>query len=181
MSKINPNLIPTNITKEDFLETLSGHKFDSLVGFRSKLYYLISEKLGAFNREANDYKISDDEAILYVAFISQWNRANRKITELDYDKFKEFMSRNNQTFNELSNTKIESLLTENKETGSKIANLAQALSEIAGVGWVGATKILHMRLPNLFVPIDNAIAKQKVYQIKNGKNLVIVISLSYVR
>ena len=171
MSKTKKDLIPETITKEDFAETITNHKFDLKEDFRSKWYYLLSERLDVFrNNRVENYKMSDDEAILYIAFISQWNRANRKITELAYDDFKGFMTKNNLKFIRVGEGKIETLQINDEKIKGMVVDLAQNLKNIKGIGWVGATKILHMRLPEFFVPIDNAIAEQNVYRIDNGRD-----------
>lgn len=168
---INPELIPAEITQEDFLETLKENKYDKNDRFRSLWYYLISERLERFSseRQGLDYRMSDDEAILYIAFISQWNRANHEINAIDYNGFKKFMTENNETFNKLSNIGIEGLedaVKSGVDVEGLVIRLVEGLIKIEGIGRVGATKILHMRLPRLFVPIDNSIAHQRAYRVR---------------
>ena len=164
MSKTRKDLIPEKITEEDFAETITNHKFDLREGFRSKWYYLLSEKLTVFrDNKGENYKMRDDEAILYIAFISQWNRANRKITELDYDDFKDFMTKNNPKFIKAGKERIETLQIDDEEIRDIVINLAQNLKNIKGIGWVGATKILHMRLPVLFALLTSILFDKFCY------------------
>jgi uncharacterized protein YuzE len=167
--KVPKDSIPQEITEKDFVDTLRSNSFDLKEDFRSKWYYLILERLEKFRRnKSKNYKMSDDEAILYIAFISQWNRANRKITEIKYDEFKEFMTKNDPVFNKMRSLKIDSSdYTMFKED---IIKSISELKDITGIECIGAAKILHMRLPSLFVPIDNDIAKQNVYEVKIGRN-----------
>ena len=154
-----------NVSGDDFVGTIVG--FDKKEGFRGFWYWLILDKLKNYNgdRRSLSYRMSDDEAILYIAFLSQWNRANHQITELDYHRFKKYMIDHNKEFNLWEAERLETLELEGERM--VILRLFRGLQEIKGIEWVGASKILHMRLPKLFIPIDTLIAKE--YKIKNNE------------
>lgn len=157
MTNRKPREIPTSADWNEFKGTLTADLHKPKEPFRGHWYNLIRKRL----EDKHHSKFSDDIAVLYISFISVWNFANKEIRHLDYGKFKKVMvaKHNRMLFEELDNKTLEGIKEEELHRyEKKIVILCGELCRTNGIEYVGATKIMHMRNPRFFVPIDRNIA-----------------------
>ena len=149
------------MTKNAFKK--ATRKFDKIEDTRGKLYYRALKLVEA--------KLSLEAHILILA---TWNTAAfryalRKFNLRTYQKAVERVSCQFKTLR-----KSDLMETDLKPFRRLIVNSFNALKKINGVGFTGASKVLHLINTRLFVPWDNYISGQKMR--KDLKNLPVVRS-----
>lgn len=90
-----------------------------------------------------------------ILMLSTWNIAGFRyvIKNFPLEEFKKALEKSNFDFFE--NMKFEDAF--DKETENEIMRIYTTLSDIEGIKYVGASKILHFMCPNFFVMWDNKI------------------------
>jgi hypothetical protein len=138
------------ITKQFFLDSLK--QFDKI------------EKRTGFFRLASNLVKENKYIEAYVIILATWNFAGFRffLKEFDLNSFRELLDSIEKEFINLSNaTLIDSKFSEYKDNIKKIYEL---LSSKKGIQYTGATKIMHLRNPNLFVIWDDYIRGGKPFK-----------------
>ena len=119
------------------------------------------EKRGSFypmflNLIKNGFEI---EAYLFI--LSTWNFARFRyaVREFDIEGFKETIRRLDRVFGKLENKDFQTIDFESYKSG--ISKIYGTLSSIKGIEHTGASKIMHLRLPKVFVMWDDYISGRK--------------------
>lgn len=90
-----------------------------------------------------------------ILMLSTWNIASFRYYVKDFplEEFKEALEKSN--FNYFKNKQFEEAF--DKETENEMKAIYKILSDVKGIKYVGASKILHFMCPKFFVMWDNAI------------------------
>jgi hypothetical protein len=139
-------------TQKEFEEKVG--KFPKFEEARDQIYYL------ALNLVKSGYEVE-----AYILILSTWNFAGFrfKLKQFDMNIFRKTISEINPIFERLSNKNF-------RDADFEDATLCEDIKKIYGklrgiVGQTGASKIMHLKNPNLFVMWDTGIRKK--YKIRN--------------
>lgn len=108
----------------------------------------------------------ETEAFLFI--LSTWNFATFRYAMKDFDLngFKKIVENLNPYFAKFKDKSIESINFDDYE--SDIKYIFQELSKIKGIQYTGASKLMHLTAPEVFVMWDAYI--RKAYGFKRGKS-----------
>lgn len=142
------------VSQENFEKTVN--KFKEIENTRSQFYAL------ALNLLNQGY---ENEA--YILILATWNFAGFRyiLKEFNFKKFKEMMRKINPIFDSLKEENFKDSDFENSFLCKKIKEIYKKLKGLKGVKQTGATKIMHLKNPHLFVMWDTKI--RKMYKIWN--------------
>ena len=134
------------INQKEFSENL--RKFDELENRGS--YYPMFLNMIKKNLET--------EAFLFI--LSTWNFATFRYAMKDFDlnKFKEIVKNLKPYFKKFKGQSIETINLDNHE--KEIKHIFNVLSEIKGIQYTGASKLMHLTIPEVFVMWDAYIRKE---------------------
>jgi len=125
------------------------------------------EKRGSFYDMARDLLIQSYEIEAYTLMLATWNFARYRyfVNNFDLKDFKRKIQVEwNPVFDELKEEKIQ--LADFSKIGDKIKKLYNSISQIKGIEYTGGSKIMHLKLPELFVMWDTKIRKE--YKVKTS-------------
>jgi len=142
------------INKEEFKENLK--KFDQLENRGS--YYPMFHKMIE--------KGFETEAFLFI--LSTWNFATFRYAMKDFDLngFKKIVENLKPYFEKFKGKSIETIDFDDYK--NDIQHIFQELSNIKGIQYTGASKLMHLTIPEVFVMWDAYI--RKVWGFKEGKS-----------
>jgi len=109
------------------------------------------------------------ETEAYLMMLSTWNFATFRYVNntLDINKFERLIHDLNPTFNQFNNQNIKDI--ELTKFYDKIALIYSRLSEVKEVEYTGASKLMHLAVPEVFVMWDTYI--RKAYGFKKTTSL----------
>lgn len=131
--------------------------------------FVENEKRKDFFKLAADLVKENKHIEAYIIILSTWNFASFRyfVKFFDLDSFKETLNSIEDDFISLENANI---VDENfNQYEKKIRKIYNVLSAIKGVQFTGATKVMHLRNPNLFIIWDDYIRGNKAQ--KNYKQI----------
>lgn len=129
------------ITQEKFDKVIS--EFQEFEQFRDKLYPMASNLLeNGFDTEA------------YLLILSTWNFARFRyvMNDFELERFKNTITGLKRHFDNLADKNFENVNFE--ECKQEIKEIYSCLSGIKGIEYTGASKIMHLRNPHLFIMWD---------------------------
>lgn len=141
------------ITQEEFNNNLE--KFDKLEN-RGSYYPMFLNMIE---------KGLETEAFLFI--LSTWNFATFRyaMKEFDLENFKKLVNNLKPYFEKFKGESIETINFDNHEKDIKY--IFQELSNIKGIQYTGASKLMHLTIPEVFVMWDAYI--RKAWGLKEGK------------
>ena len=106
----------------------------------------------------------ETEAFLFI--LSTWNFATFRYAMKDFDlnSFKEIVKSLKPYFEKFKDKSIESINFDNHKQGIK--HIFNILSKIKGIQYTGASKLMHLTVPNVFIMWDAYI--RKAFGFKKG-------------
>lgn len=154
--------------RKNKIEMITKKKFDRVIqlfkkmeGFRDKLYPIA-------------YKLLDNnfEIAAYILILSTWNfaRFQYKMRHFDLDNFKNLMVSLEDNIKNLDELNFENAEFDNIE--KDINEVYTPLSEIEGIEYTGASKIMHLKNPKLFVMWDSYIRENYEIETKDYKGYI---------
>lgn len=144
------------LTQEEFNQTLI--KFNEL------------EKRGTFYPMFLNMieKGFETEAFLFI--LSTWNFATFRYTmkEFDLNNFKKVVENLKSYFIKFKDKTIETINFD--EYKNEITHIFNTLSEIKGIQYTGASKLMHLTVPNVFIMWDAYIRKALGFKYGDGQD-----------
>jgi len=118
------------------------------------------ERRGTFYNMAINLIDKGFEIEAFFLILATWNFATFRYTmkEFDINSFREIIQKRcNPIFNKIKDKRLETVNFD--EIKSEIKELYNILSSIKGVKYTGASKLMHLKNPNLFIMWDCYIKK----------------------
>ena len=146
-------------------------KFNSLKDLRGEIYWRCLDLIDKNLRLGEDQIESRLDA--YLLLLASWNVANfRKFIKGDFDSFKTAISYCEEKFSQFDNKTFENIDFE--ECRNDISDIFNRLSSVGSILYTGASKIMHLRNPKVFVMWDVKIRRRYGYRIneKDGNAYV---------
>ena len=108
----------------------------------------------------------ETEAFLFI--LSTWNFATFRYAMKDFDlkNFQKIVNELKTDFNKFRDKSIETINFDDYK--KEIINLFDSLSKIKGIQFTGASKLMHLTIPNVFVMWDGYI--RKAWGFKKGNS-----------
>ncbi len=149
----------TEITESKFKEVIS--LFEEVESFRGYVYQLVRKLMN---------KGCEKEA--YTLFLSTWNFANFRFVmdKFDLEKFMNEMERLEPFFKKFDNKSFDDINFDSFE--EEIKKIYTTLSKINGIKFTGASKIMHLRKPCIFVMWDGYIRREYGIRKKDYKGYI---------
>lgn len=146
------------------MEKISQKKFEKIV----KGFYEEESARGSFWYKARNLVEKGYDIEAYILILATWNFADFRyfLTNFDLIKFERLIKKLNPIFEELKGKKFKTINFNNADIQKKIKTIYRGLKRI--VRQTGATKLMALKNPNLFVMWDTSI--RKMYKINNKAN-----------
>lgn len=146
---------------EDFKASIE--KFDKIETLRGEIYWR------CLNLIDKNLKLGEDQVEsrldAYLLLLSSWNVANfRRFINEDFNNFKKAITFSEKYFSKFDNKDFENIDFE--EHRKYIVAIFNKLSSVKGIMYTGASKIMHLRNPKVFLMWDTKIRRKTWYTIK---------------
>ncbi|MCL4362776.1 hypothetical protein M1585_04820 [Candidatus Parvarchaeota archaeon] len=138
-------------------------KFDEIENLRGEIYWRCLNLIDKNLKFGEDQVESRLDA--YLLLLASWNVANfRKTLTEDFDTFKTAISSCEEGFSKFEDKNFENIDFE--EYRSDISNIFNKLSKVNAILYTGASKVMHLRNPKVFLMWDVKIRGREGYKIK---------------